>query len=151
MSATGQKLNRSRKPKRHAPSKNRRENKVATPNAGRFGKGNRAAAGHYWKKGQSGNKYGRPRTAEFSKEVRLFLRERDLTRKDGEARLLTLLERLLRDDPKQLLYYAYGKPMDTVQLQDADGGPLAIMFYRNPTDVTGPAPEKLLEAKKNET
>jgi hypothetical protein len=101
--------------------------------------------------GKSGNPSGRsPRVANFSKEVRLFLRERDLKRKDGEARLLTLLERLLRDDPKQLLYYAYGKPMDTVQLQGADDGTVTVKWFLDPEVVTGPAPEKLLETKKNE-
>jgi len=105
MSATGQKLNRSRKPKRHAPPKNRRK----TGNAGHFKKGNQGGASTQFKKGQTGNRYGRPRTAEFSKEVRLFLRERDPKRKDHEARLLTVLDRLAQDDPKQLLYYAYGK------------------------------------------
>jgi hypothetical protein len=143
MSAAGQKLNRSRKPKRHVPPKNRRK----TGNAGHFKKRNQGGASTQFKKGQTGNRYGRPRTAEFSKEVRLFLRERDLKRKDGEARLLTLLERLLRDDPKQLLYYAYGKPMDTVQLQGADGGAGAVKWFLDPEAVTGPAPETLLEAE----
>jgi len=146
MSAAGQKLNRSRKPKRHVPPKNRRK----TGNAGDFKKRNQGGASTQFKKGQTGNRYGRPRTAEFSKEVRLFLRERDLRRKDGEARLLTLLERLLRDDPKQLLYYAYGKPMDTVQLQGADVGAVTVKWFLDPEEVTGPAPEKLLEAKKGE-
>ena len=80
MNTARQKQSRSKEPKRHAPLKNRR----ITGNAGHFKKGNQGGTSTQFKKGQTGNRYGRPRTAEFSKEVRLFLRERDLKRKDGK-------------------------------------------------------------------
>jgi len=144
MSATGQKLNRSRKPKRHAPSQNRRK----TGGGGRFKKGNQF--GRKFQKGNNTNPGGRPKTAEFAKEVREWLAERDPRRKDHKARLETVLERLMRDNPHYLLYYAYGNPMDTVQLQGADVGAVTVKWFLDPEEVTGPAPEKLLAAKKDE-
>ena len=66
-------------------------------------------------KGKSGNPGGRPKSADFCAEVRDFLRARDPKRKDHKAMLVTVLERLSKGDPKILLYYAFGKPQETVE------------------------------------
>ena len=66
-----------------------------------------------FKPGQSGNPGGRPKTAEFSDEVRRFLREKSA----GKTRLRQILETLQKNDPKILLHYAYGKPVEAVEMQ----------------------------------
>ena len=64
----------------------------------------------YFKPGQSGNPGGRPRTSEFAAEVRAYLREKV----KGKERMRLLLENLMKRRPEILLYYAYGKPIETV-------------------------------------
>ena len=61
-----------------------------------------------FKPGQSGNPGGRPKTAEFAEEVRQFLCEKAA----GKTRLRQILEGLQKNDPKVLLHYAYGRPVD---------------------------------------
>ena len=51
--------------------------------------------------------------AKFAGAVREYLDEKT----GGKTRLRQLLEHLLKHDPKILLYYAYGKPTDTVEMQ----------------------------------
>lgn len=76
-------------------------------------------------KGKSGNPGGRPKsTAQFGAVVRAFLDEPDETRPNRQAKLRTVIERMAKDDPKTLLAYGYGKPLETVQLQGPDGAPL---------------------------
>lgn len=75
--------------------------------------GKTAGRGRPFKPGQSGNPGGRPRTAKFAEAVRDFLDEKT----GSKTRLRQLLEHLLKHDPKILLYYAYGKPTDTVEMQ----------------------------------
>ena len=66
-----------------------------------------------FKPGQSGNPGGRPKTAAFAEEVRQFLGEKN----GSKTRLRQILESLQKNDPKILLQYAYGKPVDAVAMQ----------------------------------
>lgn len=72
--------------------------------------------GRPFKPGQSGNPGGRPKTAKFSEEVREFLSQR----RGGKTRLKKVLENLEKHDPKILLYYAFGKPAESVELSSPD-------------------------------
>ena len=133
------------KAKRKRVSKSR---KVVTPqNRRRSGKGSKHGFskgnkdGRKFKKGKSGNPGGRPRSADFCADVRAWLKERDPSRRDHKDRQETLLERLLRDRPEIIAYYAFGKPAETIQ--GPDGGALAVKWFLDPEAVTGPAPEKV--------
>ena len=66
-----------------------------------------------FKKGQSGNPGGRPKTAKFAEAVREYLDEKT----GGKTRLRQILEWLHKHKPEVLLHYAYGKPTDTVEMQ----------------------------------
>ena len=68
--------------------------------------------GKGFSKGKSGNPGGRPKTSEFAEQVRNYLRERD----GKSTRLEKILHDLAANDPKTLLYYAYGKPVEMVEL-----------------------------------
>jgi hypothetical protein len=67
--------------------------------------------------GQTGNRFGRPKTAHFAEEVRDYL-----NRKDGDkTNLETVLENLKKRRPEILLYFAFGKPIETqVQVKSAE-------------------------------
>lgn len=62
--------------------------------------------------GQSGNPGGRPATAKFSELVRDFLKEKNGT----EIRLRQVLLDLQKNDPKILLHYAFGKPVEQLDV-----------------------------------
>jgi len=62
--------------------------------------------------GQSGNPGGRPRTRELAKVIREFLAEK-LRGKGGKTRLDALIKRLYSKDPRTLLAYGYGKPVES--------------------------------------
>lgn len=66
------------------------------------------------------NPGGRPNTADFAKEIRAFLHEKV----QGKERLRSLLLRIAQRDPKVLLYYAFGKPQETINVQNPDGSAL---------------------------
>lgn len=68
-------------------------------------------------KGQTGNRFGRPKTAHFAESVREYLKKKD----GDKTNLQTVLESLLEHDPKVLLYYAFGKPAETMTFQNPDG------------------------------
>jgi hypothetical protein len=71
--------------------------------------------------GKSGNPSGRsPRVADFGKEVREFLREWHPKSRD-KTRLLVLLETLAENDPKVLLHYGFGKPIEMTVANNKDG------------------------------
>lgn len=78
--------------------------------------GKTTVRGRPFRPGQSGNPGGRPKTAKFAEMVREFLEEKI----GGKARLFKVLEDLQKHDPKILLYYAYGKPTETVEWHAPD-------------------------------
>jgi hypothetical protein len=73
-----------------------------------------------FQKGKSGNPGGRPKTADFAKQVRDFLGKRDGNRTNLE----TVLQTLKDNKPEILLYYGFGKPAETVTHQNPDGSNL---------------------------
>ena len=86
-----------------------------------------------WKPGQSGNPSGRPKaTLDFKQKILDFFEQKhpsaqELSRKMGHdvrTRLDVILLRLEKDDPKVLLYYGFGKPVETMQHQGPGGGPV---------------------------
>jgi hypothetical protein len=80
----------------------------AAQNSGKTGR-----RGRPFKPGQSGNPGGRPKTAKFAEAVREYLAETT----GGKTRLRQILEWLHKHKPEILLYYAYGKPTDTVEME----------------------------------
>jgi len=71
--------------------------------------------------GKSGNPSGRsPKVADLAKEVREFLRGWHPKSKD-KSRLLVLLETLAENDPKVLLHYGFGKPIEMTVANNQDG------------------------------
>jgi hypothetical protein len=79
------------------------------------GNSKKTAPGRPFKPGQSGNPSGRPKgSSEFRKVVEAYL-ESKLDPKT--TRLQDCLERLRHDKPEVLLHYAYGKPVELVDVQ----------------------------------
>ena len=72
--------------------------------------------------GVSGNPRGRPKTVKVREVAKAYLEE--AAESGDKTRLELLVARLEKDDPKTLLAYAYGKPVETVELSGADGEPL---------------------------
>jgi len=66
-----------------------------------------------FKKGQSGNPGGRPKTAKLAELTRKYLDEKA----GGKTRLRHVLEWLQKHKPEILLHYAYGKPVEAVDVQ----------------------------------
>ena len=104
-----------------------------------------------FKPGTSGNPRGRPKKDfELVELIQTIAARRHpqghIVSKQvyGEEREMTRLEVLLlkleQKDPKTFLAYGWGKPIETMQHQGADGGPLQIGFYHDTKDVTGPDP-----------
>jgi hypothetical protein len=109
--------------------------------------------GKGFKPGRSGNPSGRPKSADFAKEVRAFLQEPHPKRR-AQSQLRAIIERLAEHDPKILLHYAFGKPAEmecprneppgTIIVRHAheiDKGACVVQSPFNPEDVTGPAPK----------
>lgn len=75
--------------------------------------------------GQCGNPNGRPkRTEAFGQTIRAWLDAPDKQDKAKRARIVTLIERLYTDDPKTLLAYGFGKPVEMIELTGAEGQPI---------------------------
>lgn len=78
-----------------------------------------------FKKGQSGNPGGRPKTSDFAEEVREYLRGKQ----GNQTRLQVLLKRLSKTKPEILLYYGFGKPAESigVKLELVSGVPADVV------------------------
>ncbi len=94
-------------------------------------------AATWFKKGVSGNPKGRPKRGESLRETilahlnRLHPEGKDLSKRQyGKAvqmtRLQVLLIKLEEDDPKTLLAYGFGKPIETHEIQSTDGTSVAM-------------------------
>jgi hypothetical protein len=46
-----------------------------------------------------------------------------------------IVQRLAKDDPKVLLQYAFGKPIESHELSAADGAPLKLYSIVSPDDL----------------
>lgn len=90
--------------------------------------------------GQSGNPGGRPKSAQnFGEQVRAFLEQahpdaKQLTAKlksdvELRTRLDVLLLKMEQDDPKTLLAYGFGKPIETHEVSGPDGEPIVILKH----------------------
>ena len=73
---------------------------------------------------QPPNQRGRPRTKAIGEDVRKWLARRDAGMKC--LRKETLFKRLMDVRPDVLAAYAWGKPLDRVELTGANGGPIAL-------------------------
>lgn len=81
----------------------------------------RRSVGRPFPPGVSGNPGGRPRAAaDFRAEIQTFLNHPG---EDARRRVNELIERLYKDDPKLLLYYAYGKPVEIHEVTHPEGVP----------------------------
>ncbi len=66
-----------------------------------------------FKKGQSGNPGGRPKTAKLAELIRQYLDEET----GGKTRLRQILEWLHKHKPEVLLHYAYGRPLNGEEIE----------------------------------
>lgn len=81
---------------------------------------------HYFKPGESGNPNGRPKAIfKFSEYLRTFLKSphpqaAEINVKLGynavKTQLDVIVQRLAKDDPKILLQYGFGKPIETLEV-----------------------------------
>jgi hypothetical protein len=52
-----------------------------------------------------------------------------------KSQLDVIVQRLAKDDPKILLQYAYGKPVESHEITGADGAPLKLYSIVSPDDL----------------
>lgn len=96
--------------------------------------GKRKAPRTAFKPGQSGNPGGRPKAIfKFGEYLRDYLKSdnpqaEQINTKMGYKAVKTQLDeivlRLKKDNPLALLHYAYGKPIESVELSGPEGQPL---------------------------
>lgn len=76
-------------------------------------------------KGVVSHPHGRAAPAfNFPRFLRAWLLAYDPKSKEQKERLIAVVERLAKSDPKTLLHYAFGKPLEQIALTGADGAPL---------------------------
>jgi hypothetical protein len=93
-----------------------------------------------FKPGVSGNPKGRPAAMfSFGKYLRDFLasehpQAEEYNLKTGNkdkvrSQLDVIVRRLAKDDPKILLQYGFGKPIETHEISGVDGAPMVILKH----------------------
>jgi hypothetical protein len=74
-------------------------------------------------KGYTGNPGGRPKTS----DLRQFLLEWLAAKANGnKTRQLQLIEQIAKKKPEIILYYAYGKPIETLEVTGKDGQAIQV-------------------------
>ena len=96
-------------------------------------------------KGQSGNPGGRPKAIfKFGEYLRTFLasphpQANEINTKLGykavKSQLDVIVQRLAKDDPKVLLAYSFGKPIESLEITGADQQPLKLYAIVSPDDL----------------
>lgn len=110
--------------------------KQVTPNGKKLG----GATGKGFMPGKSGNPSGgrisQKSQHQFGEFIRDWLKKKDwaqdalgapLDKRFKEPRLETIVKRLAITKPEVLLHYAYGKPAEMLQIQDAEGAPVQFV------------------------
>ena len=105
----------------------------------------RRGRGKPFEKGQSGNPKGRPKAMfKFGEYLRDFFAQphpqaAEINAKLGynavKTQLDVIVHRLAKDDPKTLLYFGFGKPVESHELTGADGAPLKLYAIVSPDDL----------------
>jgi Family of unknown function (DUF5681) len=70
------------------------------------------AKGNRFQKGQTGNAGGRPKT----KAIRQFLLDWLAVKEQGKTRQEKLVEHMAKHKPEIILYFAYGKPTEELEI-----------------------------------
>jgi len=96
-------------------------------------------------KGQSGNPGGRPKAIfKFGEYLRQFFNSNhpqaaEINSKLGykavKTQLDVIVQRLAKDDPKVLLAYGFGKPVESLEISGKDGQPLKLYSVVSPDDL----------------